>query len=277
MIELLRKKIVDPRFLEIITKFLKTGVKDPKTGIRTKTTLGIPKGGILSPILCNIVLHQFDEYMERLTDKYHQGKRRAKNREYQKLEYRRRTSSLMSERRRLLMEMRKVGNVDKFDPKFKRMKYIRYADDFVILTIGTKDEAVMIKNNVKEYLNANCGVKLNTEKTIITNLRDNNFKFLGAEIAKLERNITFIRKRTTSRILATGRLQIKAPISSILSKMKDMGYLRQNNQQIFFPRHIGYLTTLSHYDIIAHYNSKIYGTLNFFSFASNLNKLGRII
>ena len=84
--ELLRKKIIDPRFLEIINKFLETGVKDPKTGIVTKTVLGIPQDGILSPILCNIVLHRFDEYMEKLAAKYHQGKIRAKNREYQKLE-----------------------------------------------------------------------------------------------------------------------------------------------------------------------------------------------
>ena len=65
------------------------------------------------------------------------------------------------------MDMRKVGNVNKFDPDFKRMKYIRYADDFVILTIGTRNEAERIKNNIKEYLKNNCGVELNMEKTSI--------------------------------------------------------------------------------------------------------------
>merc|ERR1712007_34425 len=111
-------------------------------------------------------------------NKYDQGKRRGHNREYQKLEYQRIKSKSMSERRRLLMDMRRVGNVNKLDPNFRRMKYIRYADDFVILTIGTKDEATMIKNNVKEFLRTNCGVELNVEKTVITNLRNEKFNFL---------------------------------------------------------------------------------------------------
>lgn len=172
--------------------------------------------------------------------------------------------------------MRRRGNVNKFDPNFKRMKYIRYADDFIILTIGTKDEAVMIKNNVKEFLRTHCGVDLNMDKTVITNLRDDKFKFLGAEIAK-ERNTTFIRKRARSKTLARGRLLIKAPIKSLLNKLKEKNFIRQNKDQIYFPQHIGYLTNLTHYDILSHYNSKINGILNFFSLASNLNKLGRII
>lgn len=277
VIELLRKKIVDPRFLEVITKFLETGVQNPKTKMIEKTTLGIPQGGILSPILCNIVLHRFDEYMQKQIAKYNQGKRRGHNREYQRLEYQRRKSKSMSERRRLLTEMRNIGKVNKFDPNFKRMKYIRYADDFVILTIGTKDEAVMIRHNIKEFLSANCGVTLNKEKTIITNLRDDNFHFLGADIKKLQRNTTFIRDRGNKRTLATGRLLIRAPKNSLLKKLKDTEFIRQNNEQMYLPKHVGYLTNLSHYDIVSHYNSKIYGIMNFFSFASNLNKLGRIL
>lgn len=268
---------MDHRFLELIKKFLETGVQDPKTKQIDKTNIGIPQGGILSPILCNVVMDRFDEYMNKQKNKYDQGKTRGHNREYQKLEYQRIKSKSMSERRRLLMDMRRVGNVNKLDPNFRRMKYIRYADDFVILTIGTKDEATMIKNNVKEFLRTNCGVELNVEKTVITNLRNEKFNFLGAEISKLERNITFIRNRSTSRIMATGRLLIKAPIKSLLNKMKEKGFIRQNNDQVYLAQHIGYLTNLTHYDIISHYNSKIYGILNFFSFASNLNKLGRII
>lgn len=277
MIKRLREKIVDPRYLEIINKFLKTGIQDPITKAIKKTTLGIPQGGILSPILCNIVLHDFDECMNRQIDKYNQGKKRGHNREYQRLEYRRRKSNSVIERRKLLTEMRKIGNVNRFDLNFRRMKYIRYAYDFVILTIGTKDEAIMIRNNVKEYLSTNCGVTLNEEKTIITNLRDDNFKFLGAEITKLNRNTTFIRNRSTSKMLATTRLLIKAPIKSLLKKLKETGFIRQNDEQTYLPKHVGQLTNLSHYDIISHYNAKIYGILNFFSFASNRNKLGRIV
>lgn len=108
VIELLRKKIVDPRFLEIIKKFLENGVQEARTKEIPKTTLGIPQGGIISPILCNIVLDLFDKYMEEQIARYNQGIRRGHNREYPKLEYQRIKSKSMCERRKLLTEMSKV-------------------------------------------------------------------------------------------------------------------------------------------------------------------------
>ena len=279
VIKLIKNKIVDPRFLEIIRKFLEARIQDPRnTKVVEKTTIGIPQGGIVSPILCNIVLHSFDEFMHRAIGKFNKGNRRAHNREYQKLEYRTRKSDVKEERRRLLLEMRRIGNVNKMDPNFRRMKYIRYADDFVVLIIGTKNEAILWKNNIKEFLRVNCGMELNVENTIITNLRDNNFRFLGADIMKLKRNNTFLRvTKDRRKAVATNRLTVKAPIKSLLNKLKSTGFVRQNNSQVFLPQCVGTLTNLSHYDILSFYNSKIHGLLNFYSFASNLNKLGRII
>ena len=271
---------MDGRFLELIRKYLETGILDAKTLQIKKTTRGIPPGGILSPVLSNIVLHCFDEYMQRQIKKYTKGSQifRSNPLEYKRIEYRRRKSESRLERKKLLLEMRRIGNVNKFDPFLKRMKYIRYADDFFILTIGTKNEAIMIKNNAKEFLKEMCGVMLKTEKTLITNLQDDKLQFLrsGALIVKLKRT-TFLRDMKTSKKgVATARIQIKAPCNSLLRKLKDAGFVRQNHDQVFLPSHMGSLTNLSHNDIIAYYNSKIYGILNFFSF-SNLNKLGRII
>lgn len=256
--KLVRSKIVDQRFLELINKFLQTGIIDPETGKAIGNHIGIPQGGILSPILCNIVLHQFDEYMYRMSDKFKKGRKRAHNLEYQRLEYRRRKANTMQERRRLLLEMRRIGNVDKFDPNFRRLKYIRYADDFIIMTIGTKDEANMIKNNSKVFLKVKCGVKLNDEKTIITNMTDGNFKFLGAEISTLKINPTFLgTNKSNITKVATNRPLLKAPIKSLLEKMKTTGFIRQDKFQIYRPKYVGFLLNLSHYDIIAFYNSKI--------------------
>ena len=121
-------------------------------------------------------------------------------------------------------------------------------------------------------------MELNVENTIITNLRDNNFRFLGADIMKLKRNNTFLRvTKDRRKAVATNRLTVKAPIKSLLNKLKSTGFVRQNNSQVFLPQCVGTLTNLSHYDILSFYNSKIHGLLNFYSFASNLNKLGRII
>lgn len=264
--------------LELLNKFLKAGHIDPKTNKVVKSDIGVPQGGILSPLLCNIVMHQFDEYMVNLTSSYEKGKKRRHNPVYQKIERQRRLATTMSERMRLLRILHNTKNVDSFDPNFRRMRYIRYADDFVIMTIGTKDEAEMIKLNCKDVLKTKCGVNLNEDKTIITHMQEDKFKFLGAEIAKLKRTPTFFgRSKRGRNMVVVRRPLVKAPIKLILNKMKTQGYLRQNHIQTYIPQHLGALINLSHYDILSFYNSKIHGILNFYSFASNLNKLGRII
>ena len=166
----LRNKITDQRVLQLMKKFLETKTLDREQDKTQERTIGIPQGGILSPTLCNIVMDRFDKYMEGQTAKFHKGERRAHNREYQRLEYKRRKAKNKKERRQLLLQMRRIGNVNKFDSKYRRMKYIRYADDFVILMVGSIHEARMMKNNSKELLKNNCGVELNVEKTKITNM-----------------------------------------------------------------------------------------------------------
>jgi hypothetical protein len=264
--------------LELLNKFLQAGYKDPKTNKIIKSEIGVPQGGILSPLLCNIVMHQFDEYVMNFANTFGKGKKRRHNPAYQKIERQRRLATNMQERLRLLRLLQLTRNVDTFDPNFRRLRYIRYADDFVIMIIGTKNEAEMIKLNCKDVLKNKCGVELNENKTIITHMQDNKFKFLGAEIVKLRRSPTFFGKsKSGAKRVVVKRPLVKAPIIALLEKMKVAGFIRQNNQQIFYPQHRGSLLNLSHYDILSFYNSKIYGLLNFYSFASNLNKLGRII
>lgn len=262
--------------LELLKKFLQAGHIDPKTKQICKSNIGVPQGGILSPILCNIVMHQFDEYIDKLSASYEKGKKRRHNPVYHKIERQRRLATTMMEGKKLLQILHNTKNGDSFD--FRRMRYIRYADDFVILTIGTRNEAEMIKLNCKDVLRNKCGVELNEDKTIITHMQENKFKFLGAEIVKLKKTSTLFGKSSRGRsMVVVRRPQIKAPIQSLLEKLKTTGFLRQNRRKEYLPKHLGALINLSHYDILAFYNSKIHGIINFYSFASNLNKLGRII
>lgn len=91
-------------------------------------------------------------------------------------------------RRELLKQMRTMRSTDMFDPGFKRMDYVRYADDFIILVTGSLMDARYIKNNVKDFLKANCGVGLNSDKTVISNIATEKWSFLGAEISKIRTN-----------------------------------------------------------------------------------------
>lgn len=148
---LISKKVGDPRILEIISKFLNVGFIYP-SGNLMRPSIVTPQGGILSRLLYNIVLHQFELFMENTIKKYRKGEKRKGSSAYRKLEYLIRKSSVPSIRRDLLLKMRTINSNDRLDPNFKRLDYIKYADDFCILVIGSVPEANHIKNNAKEFL-----------------------------------------------------------------------------------------------------------------------------
>jgi len=271
------KKIGDPRVLELLAKFLNAGYVDPNTGQIVNSEVGTPQGGILSPLLCNIVLHQFDSYMDKMIHNFNKGTKRRDSSEYQKLAYYRRKATSVEERRELLNNMRSLSSNDQMDPNFKRLDFIRYADDFVVMVTGSKNESIYIKKNIMEYLKQNCGLQLNDDKTLVTRIADNNWKFLGAEILKLKKNPSFLSTGKSGKMVAFRRLLVKAPIDSLLEKLVKTGFVRRNHKGTYLPKLYGPIANLEHADILNFYNSKARGILNFYSFASNRNKLGRIL
>lgn len=279
IMELLSKRIGDPRVLELISKFLNAGYFD-KAGNLVKSTIGTPQGGILSPLLCNIVLHQFDIFMDKTIQKFRKGDKRKDSTAYKRVLYLRKKANDTKIKRELITNLRTLNSNDRLDPNFRRLDYIRYADDFVILVTGSHNEAIHIKHNVKEFLKRACGLELNSEKTIITNIADNRWSFLGAEIIKLKKSPSFLRDSRfgkSVKAVGTSRLLVKAPIEKLLDNIIKAGFIRRNAQGILLPKMYGPILNLDHADIIAFYNAKLRGIINFYSFASNRNKLGRLL
>jgi len=224
---------MDPGFLALIKRFLRTGHENPKTKVKEPINpIGIPQGGILSPTLCNIVLHRFDVYMQKYIKSFEKGSSRKSNPEYKRLEYRRRTSKSKIDKVRLLKSMRRVPAYDLQDPRFKMMTYIRYADDFVVLLTGSKNDAKLTKIRIKEELLRLCGAELSQEKPEITNIRS-GFKFLGTHIRKLIRNPEFIRKDGRKGIMrvAQPRLLLNAPLHDILIHLEKAGFIRRRDKK----------------------------------------------
>jgi len=142
---LLRQRVHDERFLSLIWKFLRAGVMERR--LFKDTTLGTPQGGIISPLLANVYLHELDQYMERYT-----------------------ALSLNEKTAR-----RRAGQAN--------FVYIRYADDFVILSNGTKDDAETMRKEVRNFLASTLRLSLSMEKTRITHL-DDGFDFLGFTVRR---------------------------------------------------------------------------------------------
>jgi Reverse transcriptase (RNA-dependent DNA polymerase)/Type II intron maturase len=272
----INKYIGDPRFLEILNKFIQAGYIDPKTGDLVQPEIGTLQAGILSPLLCNIVLHELDKYMADTEIQFSKGKTRKINPVYTSMANKRFSSSDQIERRNLLTEMRKTQRSLMADPNYRRLDYIRYADDFIVLVSGSLKDAKYIQNNIKEYIKANCGLELNQNKTVIYNLLKKEWSFLGEKMKYLKINPEWRGIQVSGTQVGSPKLLVNATIDKLLGILKKSGFVRQNKLGKFIPKAYTPIINLTHYEIVSFYNSKIKGIINFDNFASNRKALASI-
>ena len=281
IMKLLKKLINCDRTLQLISKHLRAGYLDPDTKKLVKSNVGTPQGSVISPLLANIVLHELDLFiMKEIITEYTKGIRRATNKAYNKLVWKRysHATGVLPNTTHILKEARKTPRLDRYDPNFRRCMYIRYADDFVILLEGTHGEAVDIKMKVAEFLKENCGLELNMKKTLVTHL-GKGFKFLGADIKKVRpvNSLLFIHniKGKNIRMRKPVRLRLNVPIQEILKKLIDEGFARRSGSLSKKVLAIPYRKIMNkdHATIVQFFNSKIRGLFNYYTFASNRVKL----
>lgn len=212
--------------------------------------------------------------MEKLRKDFEVGKTRARNPEYFKILQKRRSIKDIKVRRRMLTEARKLPSYDRMDPYFKRLKYVRYADDFVVMIAGSLNDAQAIKTKIKDVLQKSCGLELSVEKTAITNLHKEGFKFLGATCNKARLNSTYVVRHGKSKtVKAKVRLRVNADIKKICERLSKVNIAKRNRTQEFIGTAKNALINLEHADILAFYNSKMRGILSFYSFAGNRSGL----
>jgi retron-type reverse transcriptase len=143
-----------------------------------KTYSGTPQGGIISPILVNIYLDRLDKYMKEYISKFDKGIKRKENIQYfrlsrkiAKLAYKLETVKEEGEKLSRIMninaiakERRAFSSVDEMDNEYRRIKYVRYADDFLIGVIGSKSDCEQIKEDIKNFLQDKLKLALSDEK-----------------------------------------------------------------------------------------------------------------
>jgi group II intron reverse transcriptase/maturase len=184
LLSILQEKIHDNRFLRLVDRLLQAGyVKDWQ---RHPTLSGTPQGGIVSPILSNIYLDRLDKFVEQtLIPEYTRGTRRRPNPAYEsKREEARRHSrhGRAEEAIACRKELRRLPSVDPNDPDYRRLRYVRYADDFLLGFIGPKEEAEEIKGRLAQFLRETLKLELSAEKTLVTHATDQAARFLGYEV-----------------------------------------------------------------------------------------------
>jgi len=151
LLSILREKIHDNRFIRLIENLLKAGYLEEWKYHQTLS--GTPQGGIISPLLSNIFLDRMDKYVETvLLPDNNKGERRKKNKEYMATQMRmlrRKATGKVTEYRELRKQLQSMPSYDMADPDFRRLRYVRYADDFLLGFIGPKEEAQHIKEQFR--------------------------------------------------------------------------------------------------------------------------------
>jgi len=272
ILSILQEKIHDGRFLHLVKKLLDAGYLEEWKYHRTLS--GVPQGSIVSPILSNILLDKLDKYVETvLIPQYTRGETRKLNQEYRTLQGRMRTLFSKGQKeaaRKMKKQFQKLPSINPRDPDWRRLKYIRYADDFGLAFTGPKSEAEEIKRAVSTFLREELGLKLSEEKTLITHARSQAARFLGYEITTLQSDTKQRRsKKGHKRRSINGKVGLRVPRAIILEK-------RKRYQQGGKPVHRAKLLEESDFTIISTYQLEYRGLANYYRHAYNLHRLNTL-
>jgi hypothetical protein len=305
LLKILRERIADKKFLRLIKDLLKSGVMDNNKFEHSLN--GIPQRGIVSPLLFNIYMLGFDQYVYEefivpiLKENERKPKRERPSSEYNKAKYLTEkalknlkkfkknivTKTNVTKVKELLKEFKRVralrNNISyaKIEELRRGIVYVRYADDWVLAITCTKSKAQEMKKKVSEFLKKKRKMDLDLEKTKITQASD-GYKFLGFEIRldtrkpklmrvlQKDRNGIYSRplKRTTSR-----RITIEPDKNRLLKRLKRLKMCRKNNA---FPIGKPIWTVYDEFQIVQKYNQIFREIFNYYAPCEKLARLYQI-
>lgn len=289
LIDILRRRIDDEAFITLMWKFLKAGYMEQWQ--YHKTYCGTPQGSGISPILANIYLHELDTHMEEYKAGFVTGTRfnHKVNPEYTKLndavkKYKRQNAKIWNtlteaekkERagvlRRLREKQRSVPSKKFRDESYKNLQYVRYADDFIVGIIGSKEDAEAIKVDLAVFLKEKLNLTLSAEKTKITHTID-RARFLGYDISiSKSQEVT---KRQGKKVKGySGAVKLYVPHEKWESKLLEYGAIRIKKDKVTQKEHWKAihrpkLINLQDIEILSKYNSEVRGLYNYYSLACN--------
>ena len=274
LMEILSKRISDKKFLKLIHLFLKAGyMEDWKYG---HTYSGSPQGGIISPILANIYLHELDEYIKGKISNFNVGNNRPQNPEYTRLSRKIRTIrkkcneqssiELKNELRELTEILRKTSvGIEKTDA-YKRLRYCRYADDFIVGIIGSFNDAKLMLHSITQFLNQELLLETSDDKTGIKRAtRGIEFLGYGIKIRTTNKVVRTIKKGVKCKARSVSqRIFLYTPETKIREFVKKHDYGDYNK---LIGSHRSYLLTSTEAEIITLYNAELRGFANYYSLA----------
>jgi group II intron reverse transcriptase/maturase len=281
LVGFINQKIKDARLIKLIYRFLKAGFVE--NWQYNNTYSGTPQGGIISPLLANIYLHELDKFVMTLKSEFDKPNETVRTKEYNRLFTQRvklkklidcadgeEKQNLLKQYKQVRAEMMKTPYTPQDD---KKIKYIRYADDFLIAVKGNREDCVEIKRKLAEFISGTLKMELSDEKTLITHSSE-KARFLGYDVS-IRRNSSIKphgKGRPTQRTL-NNKVELLIPKDKISKFLFSKGIVRQKKCDEMFPISRVPLRNSTDLEIITIFNAELRGICNYYSLASNFSDL----
>jgi len=267
LLVILGERLHDGRFLGLIGDLLKAGyVEHWSYG---KTLSGTPQGGVVSPILANIYLDRLDRFVEQVLVPAHtQGQTRRWNNRYATLRTRARywaNKGDHEQARALRKEMRRLPSGDPNDPNYRRLHYVRYADDFLLGFTGPRAEAEAIKQALGTFLLQELKLELAQDKTLVTHAKQ-GARFLGYTVFAQHADDQLDGNR---RRKVNGVIGLRVP-ADVIQQWK-APYLRNGK-----PAPRPEMLRDDDYTIVSRYQAEFRGIVQYYLLAQNVSHFGSL-
>ena len=282
LVSIINFKVKDARLIKLIWKILKAGYMENWKYYVTYS--GTPQGGIVSPIFANIYLHELDKYVIQLEEAFYRPRTQPHTDEYNRVTNKLKAvkrklktaegnekAELLTQKKAIRAQLLRTPCTSQTD---KKLRYIRYADDFLISINGSKSDCEEIKHKLTCFISTTLKMELSEDKTLITH-SNTPARFLGYDVRVRRDNktikhgsITNCKKRTLN-----GTVELGIPLKEKIERfLFEKGIVWQNNG-VIRPAVRKSMLRCTELEIITAYNSELRGICNYYSLASNYCKL----
>ncbi len=277
LISILKEKISDERFINLIRKFLKAGILQDRN--IQYSHFGTPQGSVVSPLLANIYFDKLDKEVIKLSKQIFVPKVNKRNTIHKNLSYKisRKFSELhdIQDKKSILYkdtlkEIKDLKQHQRSIPSLVKqgveIKYVRFADDWVIGINGPFRLTTKILTYIQKYLKEELALTLSPEKTKITCLHRGTFSFLGYDIF-IPRNRPITKVKGIIR-RGNSLLRLEPSIDKIQKSLKNSGFITTLGKG-YRPTSKKSITTLEDHVIVSYFRSVWLGLYNYYSGSTN--------
>jgi len=281
LVAIINRKIKDMRIIKLLWKFLKAGYME--NWKYNNTYSGTPQGGIISPLLSNIYLHELDKFVMKAAEEFYKPSSQQRTREYNSLRWQvsclrekigkaendEQKQELLKKLKETRQTMLKTPSKQQDD---KKLKYIRYADDFIIGVNGSREDCVEIKARLSRFIADELKMELSEEKTLITHSNE-YARFLGYDVRVRRDNQAKPHGKFSQRTL-NHSVELNIPLEDKIMKfMFSKGVIIQEKDGTRKSVGRKKLLACTPLEIVKTFDAELRGICNYYSLASNFNSL----